>query len=437
MAELPSSSAHPRPPSKFSISMENQPPTSHTRPNNLEENPPNNFFNPFANTRPIDLSSPLFLHSGDNPGILLVPQPLSGENYSTWSRSMLVALSAKNKMCFIDGSFPKPSVFESYYNAWVRCNDLVVSWILNSVSKEIYSTVIYITSAEVMWQDLKDRYSQRNGPRVFQLQKAISAVTQENSSVSQYFTRIKALWEELNNYRPISICNCCNCGRMKSILELYSQEKVLQFLMGLNDSFSTVRAQILLTDPFPPINKVFSLIIQEEKQREITINSLSHDTSALMTRTPIPNSVASPMPNPVASPICHSHDHAAYMTKATSSGPRFSKQNFKKDCPICSHCGLSGHIVEKCYKVHGFPPGFKFTRSKPNFSAPHSSNQVQGTDLTKVQQLSNPPLAMISEQCQQLMELLKQYPIQSPQSFAANSVASIAESVPLENDWGG
>jgi hypothetical protein len=43
---------------------------------------------------------------------------------------------------------------------------------------------------------------------------------------------------------------------MKSIFELYSQEYVLQFLMGLNDSFSAVRAQILLMDPLP-INKAF------------------------------------------------------------------------------------------------------------------------------------------------------------------------------------
>jgi hypothetical protein len=49
---------------------------------------------------------------------------------------------------------------------------------------------------------------------------------------------------------------------MKSILELYIQECVLQFLMGLNDSLFAVRAQILLMDPFPSIIKVFSLIIQ-------------------------------------------------------------------------------------------------------------------------------------------------------------------------------
>jgi hypothetical protein len=328
---------------------------------------------------------------------------------------MLIALSAKNKVCFVDGSLPKPSVFESYFNAWVRCNDLVVSWILNSVSKEIYNTVIYITSAKDMWQDLKDRYTQKNGPRVFQLQKAISVVSQDNSSVSTYFTRIKTLWEELNNYRPVSICNCCHCGRMQSILELYSQERVLQFLMGLNDSFSAVRAQILLMDPLPPINKVFSLIIQEEKQREICVNSFSHDTSsALMTK-----SVPAP-PTPI-------HEPTAFMTR-TTPGPRFSKPNFRKDRPMCSHCGLTGHTIAKCYKVHGYPPGFQFTRNKP---APHSANQVQQHDSSNFQQQQQvhhtPQLKDISEQCQHLMEMLKFCQPQSQSPYpAANSVASIS-----------
>jgi hypothetical protein len=58
---------------------------------------------------------------------------------------------------------------------------------------------------------------------------------------------------------------------------------------------------------------------------------------------------------------------------------------------MCSHCGVAGHTVEKCYKVHGYSPGFKFTRNTPvsystnqvqmqgtNVSSPHS----QGTDLS-------------------------------------------------------
>ena len=31
--------------------------------------------------------------------------------------------------------------------------------------------------------------------------------------------------------------------------------------------------------------------------------------------------------------------------------------------PMCSHCGYYGHTVDKCYKVHGYPPGFKSKRA--------------------------------------------------------------------------
>ena len=50
-----------------------------------------------------------YLHNGDNPGLVLVPQPLIGDNYNTCSRSMRMTPSAKNKLQFIDGSLAKPS----------------------------------------------------------------------------------------------------------------------------------------------------------------------------------------------------------------------------------------------------------------------------------------------------------------------------------------
>lgn len=47
----------------------------------------------------------------------------------------------------------------------------------------------------------------------------------------------------------------------------------MTFLMGLNDSFAQVRSQILLLDTRLPINRVFSLVIQEERQRAIGVQS--------------------------------------------------------------------------------------------------------------------------------------------------------------------
>ena len=41
---------------------------------------------------------------------------------------------------------------------------------------------------------------------------------------------------------------------------------MMKFFVELNDSFAQVKTQSLLMDPLPPINKVYSLLIQEEMQ---------------------------------------------------------------------------------------------------------------------------------------------------------------------------
>jgi len=107
-------------------------------------------------------ASPFYLPQGESPGATLVSQLLTGENYNTWSRSMIMALTAKKKLAFIDGSLPQPALDAGVeYQAWVRCNNMISSWILNSVSKEIAASVIYIDTSHGIWFDLKKRFSQK------------------------------------------------------------------------------------------------------------------------------------------------------------------------------------------------------------------------------------------------------------------------------------
>lgn len=59
-----------------------------------------------------------------------------------------------------------------------------------------------------------------------------------------------------------------------------------------------------------------------------------------------------------------------------------SKQTYnKRDEPTCLNYGKLGHVIYKCYKLHSFPPGFKFTnKDKSQYS---SANQVFQMDNTK------------------------------------------------------
>ncbi|KAL5562858.1 hypothetical protein UlMin_032605 [Ulmus minor] len=118
-----------------------------------------------------DSSSPYFLHNGDHPGLNLVSNPLNGANFHTWHRAMLMALNAKNKIGFVDGTISIPLSTDLIFNAWSRCNSMISSWIINAVTRDIADSLLYLDSVYEIWRDLCDRFSQGNGPRVFQIKK--------------------------------------------------------------------------------------------------------------------------------------------------------------------------------------------------------------------------------------------------------------------------
>ena len=99
---------------------------------------------PIENSR-----SPYYLNNGDHPGIRIVPDPLTGDNYQSWRTSMTRALSAKNKLGFVNGTILQPNdQLDPVISDWQRCNDLVLSWITNCLSCQIYATVLYTQTAK-------------------------------------------------------------------------------------------------------------------------------------------------------------------------------------------------------------------------------------------------------------------------------------------------
>lgn len=48
-----------------------------------------------------------FLGSNDNPGNIVTPIQLCGDNYDEWARAVLTALKAKRKFGFLEGIVPK------------------------------------------------------------------------------------------------------------------------------------------------------------------------------------------------------------------------------------------------------------------------------------------------------------------------------------------
>ncbi|XP_010556442.1 PREDICTED: uncharacterized protein LOC104825771 isoform X2 [Tarenaya hassleriana] len=290
----------------------------------------------FSNLDPY--SNPLFLHAADTSSVSLITEKLTGEpNYNVWSRSMTKALNAKNKLGFIDGSIPPPSVSDLHFGSWSRCNDLVCTWLNNSVSSDIAGLVIYFDNARDIWVNLENRFKQKNVSKIYNIQQQLDLLHQGSLDLNSYYTKLNSLWEELKNHEPFPICTCkgCSCDLSGRWQELYDRRNVVKFLMRLNDSFTPARRQILMMEPVPNLTRAYNLIAQEEQQR-IVVSSPS-DSMVFQTSNANPRQSASSILGIPPS------------RQVSSVKPR----------PQCTHCGLIGHTVNRCFKIYGYPQGHK------------------------------------------------------------------------------
>ncbi|XP_070040440.1 uncharacterized protein [Nicotiana tomentosiformis] len=127
-----------------------------------------------------DSNHAYFLHSSDAPGMNLMNFHFDGKGYQAWRRPVLIALSAKNKLGFINGTCLAPAVTSKDFQQWNRCNDMVTSWLLNSLGKEIAEydenqrkTHVYnqLSSGGSSFMAKSQGYSMTNGSQVQSTQK--------------------------------------------------------------------------------------------------------------------------------------------------------------------------------------------------------------------------------------------------------------------------
>ncbi|KAK9664005.1 hypothetical protein RND81_14G013000 [Saponaria officinalis] len=200
---------------------------------------------------------------------------------------MLIALSAKNKLCFVEGTSPKPNSTSPNAKNWQRCNDMVFSWILNAVSSEIADSILYSDTTKSAWSELIDRFDQSNGEQLYGVHKKLSEFSQDNDCVTTYFTKLKSIWDEIDGMGMNPNCSCtCTCGATEKQTKFREDQKVIQFLMGLNEDYSIMRGTILMQNPPPKLSIVYNNLIQEERQREIrhTVQFQS-DSASLYVKT--------------------------------------------------------------------------------------------------------------------------------------------------------
>ncbi|KAJ0581436.1 putative transcription factor interactor and regulator CCHC(Zn) family [Helianthus annuus] len=318
----------------------------------------------------IDVGDPLYLHPSDSANLTIISVKLKGsENYRIWSNAMHLALQVKNKIGFVDGTCLRSTSDEVLGRQWDRCNSIVLTWILNSVSEELYPGLVYSKIASDVWKDLKETYDKIDGSVVFNVYQKINSFSQNGMPVSEYYHKLNCMWKQLDQLFALPACSCDASKQFNNFNHLI---KLMQFLMGLDSSYQSVRTNLLTRETLPSVKDAFSVISREE----------SHLHSKIISdKTP--------------------NNDVGFAVK-TNQVIESKKKNVRTPNPNlkCSHCNKTGHTIAKCFELVGYPSWMK---SKPSGN---KGNRVSNNASTDTTDTSSAMSSLTSDQIALLLSLL-------------------------------
>ncbi|XP_075091913.1 uncharacterized protein LOC142172054 [Nicotiana tabacum] len=215
---------------------------------------------------------------------------------------------------------------------------------MHNVSHHLLRGVLFHFSAYAIWEDMRERFDKVTTSRMFYLHKTIFTLTKGTSSISVYYSKLKDLWGEYDSLMPPP---SCECTKSKEYANHLQYQRLLQFLMGLNDGYSHARSQILMKSHVPNINQAYAMLLQDESQKMVAGRHYA---------------------------LTENMDPTALFT-AKHSGQRLGNKNYNLECDYChtrghskdncfklmkcDFCNMKVHLKENCYKIIRYPPDFK------------------------------------------------------------------------------
>ncbi|CAA7032084.1 unnamed protein product [Microthlaspi erraticum] len=270
--------------------------------------------------------SPYDLSAADNPGAVISHPLLKGSNYEEWACGLKTALCSRKKFGFLDGSIERPTDGSPDLEDWLTIQALLVSWIKMTIEPSLRSSISRRDVAKDLWDNLKKRFSVTNGPRIQQLKAELACCKQRGLAIEAYFGKLNRIWDSMAHYRPIRTCKCgkCECDLGTTQEQDREEEKVHEFLFGLDETFRTVRSTLVSRSPLQPLEEVYNIVRQEEDLKTSARTSdetLEVTAHAVQTRARV---------NPIRG---DTHDTSL----------------------MCKHCHRSGHPSDSCFAVIGYP----------------------------------------------------------------------------------
>ncbi|XP_059295665.1 uncharacterized protein LOC132049003 [Lycium ferocissimum] len=208
------------------------------------------------------------------------------------------------------------------------------------------------------------------------------------------------------------------------MIKSVEDQRLIQFLMGLNDGYAQARGNILMINPLPSISHTYSLLLQDENQREVYMNPhYPSNRSSFMTgnQTKGQQKFGNQIQRFGNQTQPQQRYGNQFQTQRFQNGnqrynpnQRGGKGRKKKYNPnvTCTNCLKTGHVMDNCYRLIGYPDDFQFTNNKEHVNVKGNAaitdekfgNMSMGNDDNDINGLSQ----LSKDQVSQIMQIFKQ-----------------------------
>ena len=266
---------------------------------------------------------------------IILTEKLNNGNYTKWSKLMYLAISGQGRLNHII-AFP-PNTEDPEYTTWAKRDSIVISWIIENIGSDLVNQFLDYPTAFELWRRIEAMFSSgRDGLHIFDLTVKANKIQQGAEQIEVYFSKLVSIWKEIDRRLP----NPMICPEDKTIFnKINQQNRLYQFLAGLEESFDKDRRYLLNQDPLPTAEQAYATIRRKISRRGIMRSEKSSsDYESLGIETGL-----------------------STRGKPTKSDYRRQDEQSKLRC---TRCGKARHIKEECFEIVGYPEWWADSKKK-------------------------------------------------------------------------
>ena len=114
-----------------------------------------------------------------------------------WKMQFISLLRVHDLLGIIDGTSLKPQEDDSGYTIWNKKDQLIMTWLISTISEPILPAIVGLVSSRQIWEALARTFASQSQARVLQLRMQLQSVHRGDKSINEYMQSIRTIVNNL------------------------------------------------------------------------------------------------------------------------------------------------------------------------------------------------------------------------------------------------